>query len=193
MAYHWYALRSKPRKEEVVWRQVRDQGIEIFYPRLRVHTVNPRARKLRPYFPGYMFVRVDIEVIGLSTFQWLPHACGLILFGGEPALVPDNLIVAIKRRVDEIAAAGGEVFDGLKSGDVVMINYGPFEGYEAIFDARLPGSERVRVLLQLLNNQRRVPVELDVAHIRRVDSTRRVGSTRRVNSTRRVEHNRRKK
>jgi transcriptional antiterminator RfaH len=163
----WYALRSKPRKEEVVWRQARDQGFEVFYPRLRVHTVNPRARKIRPYFPGYLFVQVDIAESGISVFQWMPHASGLVTFGGEPAMVPENLIVAIRRRLEEINAAGGEIFDGLKQGDVVTINYGPFEGYEAIFDARLPGSERVRVLLQLLSNQRRVPVELDVSHIRR--------------------------
>jgi transcription antitermination factor NusG len=66
--------------------------------------------------------------------------------------------------VEEIAAVGGEIFDGLKQGDVVQINYGPFQGYEAIFDARLPGTLRVRVLLQFLSD-RRVPVVLDAAHI----------------------------
>jgi transcription antitermination factor NusG len=167
MANLWYALRSKPRKEEVVWRQARDQGYEVFYPRLRVHAVNPRAKKIQPYFPGYLFVRVDINEIGLSVFQWMPHATGLVSFGGEPSAVPENLISAIQRRLEEINAAGGEVFDGLKQGDVVTISYGPFEGYEAIFDARIPGSERVRVLLQLLSNQRRVPVELDASHIHR--------------------------
>ncbi len=167
MANLWYALRSKPRKEEVVWRQARDQGYEVFYPRLRVHAVNPRARKIRPYFPGYLFVRVDIDEVGLSVFQWMPHSTGLVSFGGEPSAVPENLISIIQRRLEEINAAGGEVFDGLKQGDVVTISYGPFEGYEAIFDARIPGSERVRVLLQLLSNQRRVPVELDASHIRR--------------------------
>jgi transcriptional antiterminator RfaH len=167
MSIQWYALRSKPRKEEVVWRQARDQGFEVFYPRLKVHTVNPRARKIRPYFPGYLFVQVDIDAVGLSVFQWMPHATGLVSFGGEPSAVPENLISAIRHRLEEINAAGGEVFDGLKHGDTVIISYGPFEGYQAIFDARIPGSERVRVLLQLLSNQRRVPVELDVSHIRR--------------------------
>jgi transcriptional antiterminator RfaH len=167
MNLHWYALRSKPRKEDVVWKQVRDQGFEVFLPRLRVHVVNPRARKVRPYFPGYMFVRVDLDAVGRSVFQWMPHAVGLVSFGGEPASVPDNLVYAIRQRVEEIAAAGGEVFDGLKSGDTVRIGYGPFEGYEAIFDARIPGSERVRVLLQLLN-ARRVPMELDAASIQKI-------------------------
>ena len=160
----WYALRSKPRKEDVVWRQLQERGFEIFYPRIRVHPVNPRAKKIKPYFPGYMFVHVDISQVGISAFQWIPHTVGLVSFGGEPATVPDNLVYAIRHRVEEIAQAGGELYDGLKSGDLVLINYGPFEGYEAIFDARIPGTERVRVLLQLLNN-RRVPVELNSTYI----------------------------
>ncbi len=167
MTAFWYALRSKPRKEEVVWKQVRTRGYEVFYPRLRVNPVNPRARKQRPYFPGYMFVNVDIDEVGLSTFQWMPHAMGLVCFGDEPAIVSDNLIHAIRKRVEEIADAGGEVFDGLAQGDVVIIDEGPFAGYEAIFDARLPGSERVRVLLKLINAQRQIPVELDAGKIRK--------------------------
>jgi transcriptional antiterminator RfaH len=167
MANLWYALRSKPRKEDIVWKQVQNYGYEVFYPRIRVHPINPRARKLKPYFPGYLFVYVDLDFTGLSTFQWLPHATGLVKFGGEPAQVPENLIVAIKNRIEEIAASGGELFDGLKRGDRVVISHGPFEGYEAIFDERLPGNERVRVLLELLSNQRRVAVELDSASIYR--------------------------
>jgi transcriptional antiterminator RfaH len=168
MALHWYALRSKSRKEDIVWKQARDKGFDIYYPRLRVNPVNPRARKLKPYFPGYMFIRVDLDRIGLSALQWMPHSLGIVLFGGEPAIVPDNLVVAIKHRVEEISEAGGLIFDGLKSGDKVKINHGPFEGYEAIFDARIPGSERVRVLLRLIS-ERQVPVEMDVSQIQRKD------------------------
>lgn len=160
MGMHWYALRSKPRKEEVVYRQVRSLGYEVFYPRIRVHPVNPRSQKIKPYFPGYMFVLADILESGLSTFQWIPHTLGLVTFGDEPAVVADNLIHEIKKRVEEIAAAGGELYDGLKSGDKVLISDGPFAGYEAIFDSRLPGRERVRVLLKLLHDRRQVPLEL---------------------------------
>jgi len=166
MPANWYALRSKARKEEVVWRQVRTAGFDVFYPRLKVQPVNPRARKLKAYFPGYMFVRVNIEQVGISAFQWMPHAMGLVCFGDEPAIVPDNLIHAIRKRVDEISAAGGELFDGLNPGDMIVISDGPFAGYEAIFDTRLPGSERVRVLLQLLNSQRQIPVELKAGQIK---------------------------
>jgi transcriptional antiterminator RfaH len=173
MPSYWYALRSKPRKEEVVWQQLRDLGYDVFYPRMKVNPINPRSKKIRPYFPGYMFVYTDIEIAGISTFQWLPHSTGLVQFGGEPSTVPENLIHAIRKRVEEIAAVGGEVFDGLKHGDKVVINYGPFEGYEAIFDAKLPGTERVRVLLELLSNKRQIPIEVDAATIRKLRSSER--------------------
>ncbi len=79
-------------------------------------------------------------------------------------MVPENLIHAIMRRVKEISDAGGEVFDNLHKGDVVRIGYGPFEGYEALFDARIPGTERVRVLLQFLSD-RYVPIELNAGQL----------------------------
>ena len=169
MTLHWYALRTKPRQEEIVWQQIRNQEIENYYPRVRVHPVNPRARKVKAYFPGYLFIRVNLEETGISAFQWMPHTLGLVSFGGEPAAVPDNLIHELKQRIQEIAEAGGEVFDGLKSGDTVRIHEGPFAGFEAIFDARLDGQERVRVVLQFINNEREVPVELDVSQIRKKD------------------------
>jgi transcription antitermination factor NusG len=164
MALQWYALRSKQRKEDAVWKQARDQGFEVFYPRLRVNPVNPRARKIRPYFPGYLFVRADLDVVGRSVLQFMPYSNGLVSFGGEPSSVPENLIVAIRQRVEEIEKAGGENLDGLHKGDVVQINYGPFEGYQGIFDVKLPGSERVRILLQLLDS-RHMPVEMSAASI----------------------------
>jgi len=167
MSVYWYALRSKPRKEEVVYRQMLNQNIEVYYPRIRVHPVNPRAKKVQPYFPGYLFVHVDIDVLGLSYFQWMPHTLGLVCFGDEAAIVPDHLIAELKKRVKEITEAGGEFFDGLKSGETVYIRQGPFAGYEAIFDTRISGSERVRVLLKLLSDQRQIPMELDVALLAR--------------------------
>lgn len=167
MSEVWYALRSKPRKEEIVWQQALSHGFKVYYPQLRVHPVNPRSRKLVPYFPGYLFVLADLEKVGQSIFQWMPHTLGLVGFGGEPAAVPEHLIAALEKRVGEINQAGGEVFAGLKSGEAVWISEGPFRGYEAIFDERLPGSERVRVLLEFLGNRRKVSLVLDVSQIER--------------------------
>lgn len=166
MPAYWYAINSHPHKEEALCRQLQMQGIEVFYPCLRVNPVNPRARKIRAYFPGYLFVRADLEAQGLSTFQWMPYARGLVAFGGEPARVPEALIGAVRRRLGEIQAAGGEIFVDLHSGDAIIIQDGPFAGYEAIFDLKLAGSERVRVLLKMLS-QREIPLELHAGQIAR--------------------------
>jgi transcription antitermination factor NusG len=103
--------------------------------------------------------------LGLSTLKYVPGASGVISFGGEPAFVPDGLIHAIRQRVEEINAAGGELFDVLEPGETVLVHSGPFAGYEAIFDARLPGKERVRVLLKMLR-ERKMPIELPAGYIR---------------------------
>lgn len=169
MSSRWYVLRSKPRKEDVVWQQLQTRDIENYYPRIRVHPVNPRSRKIKPYFPGYVFIHVDLEELGLSTFRWMPHTLGFVAFDGEPAVVPENVIHDLRKRIKEINDAGGEVFDGLKQGDKVRIHDGPFSGYEAVFDTRLPGNERVRVLLELISNLRQMPVELDTSQIRKID------------------------
>ncbi len=168
MTAYWYAMQSKPNKEEALFEQLQSQGYEVFFPRIKVNPVNPRAKKIKAYFPGYMFVFTDLEQVGFSTFHWMPFTRGMVSFDQEPATVPEPLIRAIRARVDQVNAAGGEVFDGLIKGETVIIHDGPFAGYEAIFDWRLPGSERVRVLIKLLS-QRQVPVELKAGQIRRDD------------------------
>ena len=153
MTAQWYALQSEPMKESLLYEQLSLRGVECYYPHIRVQPVNPRSRRVRAYFPGYIFGHLDLEQTGPSTIQWIPGAIGIVSFDGTPSSVPDSLINAIRRHVDEINAAGGENLAGLKPGETVVIRDGPFEGYEAILDARLPGSERVRVLLKLLQAQ----------------------------------------
>lgn len=167
MTLRWYTIRSKPRKERALYRMLLAEEVDCYFPRIRVHPVNPRARKIKPYFPGYMFVNTDLTQVGRSKFRWMPHSLGLVRFGGEPAVVPEHLVQGIQRTVAKIREAGGETFHGLEQGDQVLIEDGPFEGYRAIFDSRLSGRDRVRVLLTMLQEQRELPVELDVSQIRK--------------------------
>jgi transcriptional antiterminator RfaH len=159
-------MRSKPNKEEFLCSQLAASEIETFYPRLRVKPANPRARVVRPYFPGYMFVNVDLEKVGTNSLHWMPGALGLVFYGSEPAPVQEELINAIRNRVEAANQAEVGWLAGLEAGDAVRIEAGPFAGYEAIFDVRLPGSERVRVFLKLLENQH-MKVELPATYIQR--------------------------
>lgn len=166
MQAQWYVLRSKPHKEDALYHHATAQGCKVFYPRIPVQRVNPRSKPIAAYFPGYMFVHTNLAEVGTAAFDYMPHALGLVAFGGEPAAVEDAIVETIKARVKDVVIAGGETFLGLSQGDAVVITSGPFAGYEAIFDARLGGGDRVRVLLALLSD-RTVPAELSAAQIRR--------------------------
>lgn len=166
MTASWYAMRSKPNKEDFLAGQLRAHELEVFFPVLRVKPVNPRSRKIRPYFPNYLFVRVDLDVINVSDLHWMPGASGLVSFDGEPASVPDALINALKNQVDKHNKYLQDQKKNFKAGDSVVIQDGPFSGYKAVFDANISGEDRVRVLLNLLQG-RQMPVEIEGRQIRR--------------------------
>ena len=160
----WYVIHSKPNKEELLYEQLCIRKVETYYPSIKVHPVNPRARKTKPYFPGYLFVNADLDEIGTSNLRWMPGAIGLVDFGGEPASVSDELLQTLQHKVELVNALDGKQSSKFKPGDSVTIQSGPFAGYHAIFDSRLPGRERVRVLMQMLRD-RQVGVELSPGQI----------------------------
>ena len=166
MTLAWYVLRSKPNKEDFFWGQLLAHRIEVYYPCIRAKTVNPRARKARPYFPGYLFIHVDLQNVTTSFLNWMPGSRGLVAFDAQPACVPDALIVAIRQCMDKINAAGSAALPNWQPGEVVVIQDGSFVGQEAIFDACLTGNQRVRVLLNLLRG-RQLSVELPGAQFER--------------------------
>jgi len=69
-------------------------------------------------------VSVDLERTNMTRLWWLPGYAGIVSFGEMPSHIPAVMIAAIRRRVREIeaaGAAGGELFDGLKTGDVLTV------------------------------------------------------------------------
>ncbi len=158
----WYVLRSKPHKEESLYWFVTSEGYQAFYPQIPANPVNPRARKIKSYFPGYMFVQACLKELGQNAFQYLPFSNGLVWLGGEPAVVPDPVVGALQTQVAEIWDAGGLSYTDLARGERVIIQDGVFEGYEGIFDAYISGNDRVQILLKMLND-RFVTMEIDRA------------------------------
>ncbi|NJL92893.1 MAG: hypothetical protein HC915_03800 [Anaerolineae bacterium] len=156
MTAQWYAMFSKPRKELQVASYLRSHALEVYHPVLRVKPVNPRAARVRSYFPRYLFVHADLQEVGVGTFQWCLGASGLVQFDNTPAVVPEHFIQALQERLQVLEARGGLAPQDFRSGDTVVLKTGPFAGYEAIFDARLSGTERVQVLLHWLGREIKV-------------------------------------
>jgi transcription antitermination factor NusG len=102
---------------------------------------------------GYLFVYAELETIGFSTPQYMPYSNGLVQFGGEPAVVPDDLIVSIQRRLQQLDFEGKNTQKtAFKPGAPVIITGGVFDGYEAVFDQSFSGKERSRILIKTLNH-----------------------------------------
>ena len=161
----WYAMRSKPHQEDALWQQLKKDGHDVYFPLLPVRAVNPRARKIRPYFPGYLFVHVDLTATGLVAFRWMPFCGGLVCFDDIPAPIPDHLIDGIRRTIDRLTHGGTQYYDELVHGQPVRVCSGPMEGYSGIFDARISGGERVRLLLEYMHG-RTVVVEMEAARVK---------------------------
>jgi transcriptional antiterminator RfaH len=162
MMNQWYILQSKANKEEFVLHQLNIRNIDAYYPYLNAKPVNPRSKKIKPYFPGYLFINANLDLIGTSMLKWLPGTLGLVTFGNELASVPEDVIQPIRQHVDRLNHDHSKHYKGFMPGDTVMIQSGPFAGYQAIFDSYLPGHERVQVLLQMLRDRQ---IKLDLAGV----------------------------
>lgn len=166
MAPNWYVLRSKPRKESALCQYARSEGHQVYLPEIPANPVNPRARKEVPFFPGYLFVHTCVDDVGQSEFRWMPFSQGLVRVGDEPAALNEGFIRALRARVHAIQAAGGLTKCTFEHGDAVVVEAGPFAGYGGIFDLRLNGQARARILLKMLHD-RYIPAEVPFDHLRR--------------------------
>jgi transcriptional antiterminator RfaH len=164
----WYAVQTKPRGEFLA-NQVLESvpGVQSYLPVLRVDPVNPRARKLRPFFPGYLFVSADLDQVRTSAIQWSAGVSRIVSYGEMPVSIPERVIVEIRRRVDQAQSADPLGVGRFQHGDRVRITSGPLEGYEGMFDARLGGQARSRILLDFVG--RLTATELDVRFLEKVE------------------------
>lgn len=99
-------------------------------------------------FPGYMFVCFhgeDVRPIN-STIGVL----GLVRFGEQLAIVPDDVIRAIK-------ATEWHIPEEMPEGGRVIVKSGPFKDMQAILKAKR--GDRVVLLLNIINREQEVAID----------------------------------
>lgn len=129
----------KPHKEQVILQQLQHMGFETYFPCSFSQNGKTGKLELTPYFPGYLFVRANLDEVSLSTFQWMPHTEGLVCFESKPAFVPDHLLRAVRRHMNEMHAPFLT-----ESGEIAEAKY------NAILDMSLTEDERISRLLLIL-------------------------------------------
>ena len=146
----WYVLCCKPHKEQVVLQRLHQMGLETYFPCSKAQNGRTGKLELRPYFPGYLFVRVNLNEVSLSTFQWMPHTEGLVCFETRPAFVPDHLLQAVHRHVKDSAGSGSILPQDNSTGVPALQTC--VDDYEAFLNPRLTSGERVSGLLKMLED-----------------------------------------
>lgn len=105
-------------------------GIEILCPRI----------EFKPLFPGYLFGNFSLE--SLSSVNSAYGVLKVVQFGKTPAEVPESVIEELRNRMIEPPAV-----KEFSRGERVRITSGAFSGHEGMFDHRLPGKNRARIML----------------------------------------------
>lgn len=157
MPYHWYVLSCKTNKEEIIEKQLQDQGYEVFYPYIPAGKEPGASNMHKPLlFPGYIFIRVDIDECGSSTFQWMKHSTGIVCMGGKPSHVPDRMIQAIQRRIIGNQIEGRELSSGADESSSERDDGIP-AAIDGLFESGISQTERTRVLLEMLSEANLTP------------------------------------
>ena len=165
--FRWYALYTKARKEFQVAEILAAKGVETYVPALTVST-RRRGTVQRAFFPRYTFAQIDFATVGTSAVVWTPGLTNVVTFDGRPAVVPDRIVEHLRNRLAEISERGYAAT--FQPGERVLILEGPFKDFEAVFDKAMSGSDRVRILLEILGRVARY--ELDAYSIAHVDPLR---------------------
>jgi len=144
-AMNWYAINTNSKCEDLVYRILTNEALEVFLPKI----LKKSSRRIyEPLFPGYLFARLNLNSHDWAKIKYLRGVRKILSFGNNPAPISEEIIASIKHRIvnDDL---GTELLS-FKTGDKVRFTKGPFEGLEGIFTGEISGQERVKVLLKAI-------------------------------------------
>lgn len=161
MTRAWYVVKAKTNCEERAVRHLANQGFEVYLPRYRKQIRHARksCTVLRPLFPGYLFVFLD-----LSSERWRPingtyGVESIVQCGRKPAPLSETIIEGIRMREDQSGAVS-LAQEGLRAGDRVYVREGAFAGHVALL-GEASDEKRVVLLLQMMGREVRTSASIE--------------------------------
>ena len=159
----WYAIYTKPGKEDSVAHRLQGIGLEILNPKLKTkkYKRNKFVEVVEQLFPCYLFASFDKEKYAhLITYT---RGVRYIVGKKNPVVVYDEIIDAIKEGMEEgdiVVIKPGR----FEKGDKVYIREGPFKDFYGIFEREIKRKERVMILLEVIHYR----VELDTQFLMKI-------------------------
>lgn len=148
----WYAVSTPVAAEPRACANLIRQGFLPFCPQVaRTIRSGRRVRtELRPLFPGYVFVSLDLKRDAWRSVNGTFGVRQLVHLGGQPSPLPRGVVETLQ----EMSRALGRVdFSArLAVGEKVRFLGGPFADMIGALE-HLDGSGRVRVLISLLGRE----------------------------------------
>jgi len=152
----WYAVYTKPKKEDSVAFLLQNIGLEVLNPKIKFRKFkrNKLTDVIEPLFPCYLFANFDKDKYAhLITYT---RGVRYVVGKKNPLVVQDEVINVIKDGIEDndLIVFKPSTF---KNGDKVLIKDGPFKDFYGIFEKEIKGHERVMILLETMQCR----VELD--------------------------------
>ena len=153
----WYVAHTRSRFEQVVLEGLERKSLVAFLPKITTMSKRrDRRKKIRvPLFPGYVFLRSDLNPA--ERLEILKTVGVVRLIGNQdgPVSVPDEAIESLRIMVaTDTSVETGARF---KKGDRVMVVEGPLAGVKGMF-VRYRGYGRVVVNIEALGQYAAVSV-----------------------------------
>jgi transcriptional antiterminator RfaH len=159
----WFCIQTKRRYEDFATYNLEKKGITVFSPKIEEHIVRNyrNVQRIVPLFPSYIFAKFDL-LCEHNRARWTPGVKQILSNRRGPIQIEDEIIDGIAVALEQKAFDKSE----LKTGDMVTVSSGSFQGLNGIFQYYTSGEARVRVLLDLV--YRKVVTEFDSSIIRKI-------------------------
>jgi transcriptional antiterminator RfaH len=166
----WYAIQTKPRKEQALLAALGRAEVEVYCPRIKQRRLRKRRKVCvdTPLFPGYLFARLAF-LQDYARVRWTPGLVRVVTSGGVPVEVSEEMLREVQA-IEKAGNRGGLRPAKLAPGSRVCVTEGPFAGFEGRVAKSLRGGERVRILIELFRRQ--AALEVDEAVLQSVTSAR---------------------
>jgi transcriptional antiterminator RfaH len=129
---NWYALYTKPRKEQKVAQQLEQLGFTIYLPlKTEIKQWSDRKKKVvSPLFTSYVFIQIE-ESKRADVFI-IDGVVNYVFWLGKPAVIRDEEMKLLKSEVEK-PNSNVEV-SSIEPGEHIQLHQGVFKGQHAVVE-----------------------------------------------------------